>query len=270
MLVKEKQLSIQILTPCTLNCRLCADFTPLYRERGEHYFDSVENFQREIDALFQVYDYIEDLTITGGEPLMHKQLPEMLSITLRNYASHFKCCRIFSNGTILPSKELLNVIKNETHDNFEFVIDHYGEVSKKADETARILTDNQINCRINRYFGEDQYCGGWVDYGSPSIFRNYSRSKVEEIVKHCHNATWKCLILFKGKVYLCVQAAFGSDMGFFQLAPDEYIDLFDDCQPLEEKRNVASLLGKKATTACQYCNSFDIERSQRFPAGEQI
>ncbi len=54
------------------------------------------------------------------------------------------------------------------------------------------------------------------------------------------------------------------------LKPDEYIDLFSNRQTLEKKQQIAAEFGKRPITACQYCNGFDVERSSRFPAGEQL
>lgn len=269
MRLVEKQMAISILTPCTLNCRLCTALTPLYNKKGTHYIASLENIRNEVSALFKIYDYIEDLTITGGEPLLHKELPEIMAYILNNFSSQFKTIRIFSNGTILPQMSLLKVLQENVNNNFEFVIDHYGEASKEVDRIIELLDSYNIAYHINQYYGDNQHCGGWVDCGPIDKFRNYSDQKVQEIVSRCHYATWKCLLLFKGKVHLCSLAACGADMGFFALKPEEYVDLFASELSLQQKKDIALKLGHTAITACQYCNGFDVERSQRYPAGEQ-
>lgn len=270
MTLKERQLAFQILTPCTLNCKLCADYSPLYKQKKEFYYVTFENFKKEVSAIFSIYDYIEDVTITGGEPLMHPQLPELLKYVLEQYSNQFSMCRIFTNGTIVPSLDLLKVIKNSSNGNFQFVIDCYGDISSKTDTIVSLLKQEQILCRVNNYHGSDQHCGGWVDYGSLSECRNYNSQKIEHMFKHCHNATWKNLIVFKGKLALCTQAMFGDDLGYFQLKSDEFLNLTDNSIKLEEKKAFARNLGSKPLTACQYCNGFDSENSVRYPAGEQI
>ena len=39
---------------------------------------------------------------------------------------------------------------------------------------------------------------------------------------------------------------------------------------LDEKKAIAMEFGKHPLWACQYCNGFDPEHSERFPAGEQL
>lgn len=269
MILRERQVALQILTPCTLKCRLCADYSPLYMERKEYYYVTFDNYCREISEVFKIYDYIEEITITGGEPLLHKELAKIVSFTLENFSNQFKVCRIFSNGTILPNDKLLKVISEYSSNNFEWVMDHYGTISQKAEETVSLLEENHIPYRVNRYYGEEQHCGGWINYGSLAMYRNYSTNVVQNLFNHCHSAAWKNLLVFKGKLFLCTQAAFGFDMGFFSLAPSEYIDLFSEEKTLEEKREIAAGLGHTVITACQYCNGFDAENSKRYPAGEQ-
>lgn len=268
--VTERQLAISILTPCTLNCRLCTALTPLYNEKKRHYTASFEELEKEIAALFQVYDFINDVTITGGEPLLHRGLPEITSLLLRKYRDRFQMLRIFSNGTVVPGQELLKVLEEDAGEQFEFVIDHYGDVSPKVEETVSLLEGRRIPCRVNHYHGEDQHCGGWVDCGPIDRYRNYAPQEVEDLVHRCHYATWKCLLLFKGKVHLCSLAACGEDLGYFRLKPGEYVDLLDPSASLDQKRETAAHLGDRAVTACQYCDGFDVERSTRYPAGEQI
>ena len=260
---------MQILTPCTLNCNLCADYSPLYSKKDAHKIIPVSELKYELKKIFDIYDYIEDFTITGGEPLLHKELTDIVKKALA-YKDQFSMCRIFTNGTILPSEALLKVM-NEHSQKVQFVVDDYGEAcSVHANDIQKMANSRNIAVRINTYSGSHQHCGGWVDYGSLSEYRNYKPEKVKSMVERCHNATWKNLLVFDGKLYLCTQMAFGADLGYFTPKPDEFIDLHDEKLTLEEKKVIADHLGEKPTTACQYCNGFDVENSPRFPAGEQL
>lgn len=269
MILREKQIAFQILTPCTLNCRLCADYAPLYREKGIHYFVTLENFGKEINEVFKIYDFIEDITITGGEPLLHPQLTEILTLTLKNFSSQFHKCRIFTNGTIIPKTALLDQVVLYGKNNFEFVIDDYGAISANTARMESLLSQYGISYRINHYYGDKQHCGGWIDYGPLDLFHNESREMLQAKIQNCHNANWKNLLVFKGKLYLCTQAAFGHDLNYFSLQSNEYIDLLDETTSITEKKAIAFQLGKEPISSCQYCNGFDVEKSQRFPAGEQ-
>lgn len=270
-MLKEKSLGVFLCTPCTLNCRLCGAHVPLYKERGVRHFEPPEICCEGIKEAFRVFDYAETLSLTGGEPLLHPHLPEIVSFALQNYSSQFGQLRITTNGTLLPSELLLQTIRNYADDNVLFVLDNYGDVSKRIADVEDILKENHISYRINQYCGENQHCGGWIDFGPPNQNRGYSSAEAQHIVEKCHAAQWRCLNIFKGKIYLCAHQIAGSELGCFDMKPDEYIDLRGGGgQTLEEKKKIAARLGSKPIQACYYCNGFDPETAPRFPAGEQI
>lgn len=270
MLLTEKTVGIRICTSCTLNCELCAAHVPVYKERGVHYFVSPESYRRELRELFKVYQRIGIVSITGGEPLLHRQLAKLVSITLSEHSAQFDQVRITTNGTLLPGEELLQAIHDYANGNVSFVIDDYGEVSTRVRQIEELLEANHIPYKTNCYCGKEQHCGGWVDLGSLEQRRPYSSEEAQLLLSRCHFGQWKCLDCFEGKLYLCSHASCGHYFHFFETAPGEYIDLFDDSQPLEEKQKTAAEFGKKVISACYHCNGFDTERSPRFPAGVQI
>lgn len=269
MYLKEKQLALQILTACTLNCNLCADYSPLYAQRHAHKTISEPELKYELKQSFSIYDYIEDFTLTGGEPLLHRDFAKILEDTMQ-YREQFSMCRIFTNGTIVPNEETVRVMKKYPQ-KVQFVVDDYGpEYSVHAADIRRQAEKKGLLCRVNVYHGDQQHCGGWVDYGLLSEYHNDSEAEATRKIRHCHNANWKNLLVFDGKLYVCTQSAFGSDLGFFKPNPDDFIDLHDAAMTLEQKKEIASRLGSKPTAACQYCNGFDVENSPRFPAGRQL
>ena len=110
MNLKEKQLAIHITTKCTLNCRLCATMMPEFREKGCGAHVPLETLKHETDCLFEIYDYIENLTFSGGEPLWHPNIYDVTEYCLK-YREKFGDLRIFSNGTIVPEQRLVDLIK---------------------------------------------------------------------------------------------------------------------------------------------------------------
>ncbi len=270
MILREKVLGFRICTPCTLNCQYCSTSTPQYRKDGKPYFVSLDMFQRECQGAFKIYDFVECVTLSGGEPLLHKDIADITAYTLKTFSSQFNRFRITTNGTMLPSAALLDAIHTYSDGKVEFTIDDYGPVSDKVKKLAQILRENHIPFRIDQYTGENQYCGGWVDFGPLNEFRGYSEEKVHEIVQHCHFGQWKCLDIMKGKLFLCPRASIGFNLGYFSLPDDEYIDLLDSSQSLAKKREIAAAFGTKAVHACQYCNGFDPEKSKRVPGGVQM
>lgn len=269
MLLTERSVGIRICTSCTLNCKLCAAHVPLYKERRVHYFISPESYRRELQELFKIYHRIGTVSITGGEPLLHRQLAELVQYTLTEHSDQFDQVRITTNGTLLPSEELLRTVCDYANGNVLFVVDDYGEISTQVHQVEELLEVNHIPYKTNCYHGKNQLGGGWVDLGSLEQLRPYSDEEAQSVLLRCHFGQWKCMDCFEGKLYLCAHASCGHYFRLFETAPNEYIDLFDDSQSLEEKQKIAAGFGKKPISACYHCNGFDIERSPRFPGGIQ-
>jgi hypothetical protein len=226
---------------------------------------------REIDAVFGIYDKIDDVTISGGEPLLHPQLYEISEYFLQ-YAEQFENCRIFTNGTIVPSGEVIELLKNGNGGGkLKLVIDNYGEgLSRKANEIVRLADGYNVDVRVNKYFGEQQHSGGWIDNGAVDELRGYSEEEARILFGSCHCAQYKCLAVFGGKLGNCCWSTVGRSLGYFGGGEtSEDIDLFD-AAPLAAKKAAAAAFGKAPLNACKYCNGFIVENSPRFPAAEQV
>jgi organic radical activating enzyme len=248
-------------TVCTLKCRRCITLTP-YQKSPENY--PMERISKDIDCFFEIYDEIEHFDIEGGEPLLHPDLPEIIEKALE-YKPYYKRLHILTNGTILPSEELLSVCRGNK--DIFFIIDDYGsKLSKKAEEIKNVLRENEIDFRVDVYHGEDQYFGGWVDFGDLK-HKNDSEEKIEEIFHHCRQPNAGAPYIKNGKMFLCsIQAA---GIRHIPLKENEYID-FGSRQSIQEKKQIAADFGKKPIAACAYCQGFDAESGKRYPAAEQL
>ena len=213
------QIVFYIITGCTHNCKLCVSGVPYYREQHKNYVVSLSDAQLEIDATFKLFSYVKRITVTGGEPLLHPELTEILNHIMK-YSDQFGECRIFSNGSLMPSEKLFSVIKN-SNKKLSFVINDYG--SKLSPHAEKI--HQRTGCRVNHYTGKDQYFDGWVDYGSLNERRPYSEDEALDVMNHCHFTDWKMYNIFQGKLFYCTRAAIGMDLGFFELSERDYVDL---------------------------------------------
>lgn len=249
-----------INTICTLRCQQCITLTP-YHKRGEHF--SKERIFADIDSFFEIYEWIDHFDVEGGETLLHPDLPEIVKKAFE-YKDCFERFHILTNGTILPSKELLDVCK-EVKDVF-FIIDDYGpELSQRAEELKRILTENKIAFRVDVYHGEAQYYGGWVDFGDKK-YKNYTEEELQRVFCKCRSAKDTPYIK-NGKMFLCpVQ---GAGIHYIELRENEYVD-FEKNNTIEERIEIASNFGKKPIVSCAYCKGFDSADGVRYPAAKQI
>ncbi len=56
-------------------------------------------------------DYCGEFVLIGGEPLLYKELPEVVEYIGNNYRDKIATFSITTNGTILPSAKLRSVCR---------------------------------------------------------------------------------------------------------------------------------------------------------------
>ena len=158
--IRCKNFDYLITSKCTLNCKLCSNYIP-YIPAPIHTPKEIA-FQ-EIKAFFEVWDYADRIELIGGEPLLHPNFYEILAECLK-YQSQFGKIRITTNATIIPKKEVFDLIC-ATDKRIEFLLDDYGPLSKNLDEIRQICDDYAIPYRVDCYHGESQYANGWIYFG---------------------------------------------------------------------------------------------------------
>ena len=109
------QIEFCLTTQCTLKCKDCCALMPPFNKRG-HIKMSVEEFKKTLDQLLDNVNSIRKLIVLGGEPLLRKELPELLEYAaLKDKVIQIA---IVSNGTMIPNEELVEVLKKYNKINF--------------------------------------------------------------------------------------------------------------------------------------------------------
>ncbi len=101
-------INVNITDRCTLRCRDCSLLIPYYTSRNEYPLEKVLDG---LKKLFEVTDYVQEIHLIGGEPLLYSELPELISEIGNKYRHKIGELAIATNGTILPSKELCQTAK---------------------------------------------------------------------------------------------------------------------------------------------------------------
>lgn len=57
MELRERQLAFHITSACSLDCKLCVNLMPRFKEKKLARHIPLEQIKREISAVFQIYDY---------------------------------------------------------------------------------------------------------------------------------------------------------------------------------------------------------------------
>lgn len=81
---------------CNLSCQMCDHFSQL----SEPYFVNVDTFEKDMIQMAKLYDHeCGPITLLGGEPTLHEDLPKCIEITRREFPT--AVIGIMSNGIIL-------------------------------------------------------------------------------------------------------------------------------------------------------------------------
>jgi hypothetical protein len=261
--------SLIITTRCNLRCKLCCEYVP----QNKPFPDMTFAEERAIlDALFRVIDRVETLHLTGGgEPFLHPRLAEMIDCAME-YAEKFGKLMLFTNSTVPVKNEIFDAI-TRSKDKIVVQLSQYGIMPERERAAAQFLTDNGVNCKIEKYYGENQSFGGWVDFGK---WEPHSRTPDElaQIFSNCAVArdmrgNWRTR---DGKVHWCTRSQRGMELGLLPDNPGDYVDLFDSGTAAEKREKFERIAAVKSLLACDHCSGEQGtgDKTKRFKAAEQM
>jgi hypothetical protein len=240
-----------------------------YYEKAPHY--SLDIIEKTITKFFQIIDHVRWYEFSGGETFMHKDLPQMIQKVME-YRDRLDKLLIFTNATLRPTGGLQDAIR-ENNDKMLLMISHYGKLSPYAEEISKWCADNNVECVIKKYYGDDQHFGGWLDYGDYSKL-NRSEDELRKVFALCGSTKMNgTFTTHGGEMHWCVPSARG--MRLLKKIPrmeNDFIDLFDESLSIEAQREKIKALSSRAyITACDYClGDLGEGITKRYPAAEQV
>lgn len=259
------------LTPtmrCNLRCTLCGVLVPQYEYRPQM---TVEEFSQTLKAVFEVVDEVGRLQITGGEPLIHPQLNEILAICFE-YHDRFGELWFFSNCAVPFRENVLSVLAAH-RDQVLVHCSDYGVRPEISQRNLQLLEKADVPYKHLKYYGDNQYCDGWVDNGD-FIPHNRTKKDNEAIFSSCsHVCRGGSWYVRHGQMHWCGRSIRGTELGKIPLKRGDYLDLFEAGTTIEEKRQqLEALMNVRSITACDYCNGdYGTEDAEkRLPGGEQL
>lgn len=262
--------SLIILTRCNLKCRLCCEYVPQNKPFPDM---TVGEAEKILDKIFQVADHITTLHLTGGgEPFLHPQLPELIETAMK-YEHKFDTLMLFTNCTIPVSPRLEEVL-SQYREKILVQVSRYGIYPEREERILCQLQACGVRQKIETYYGENQSFGGWIDFGAWES-HGRSNSELEQIFHACSvtrvlKGNWRTR---DGKVHWCTRSQRGMELGLLPDAPQDYVDLFDPTQTVEQMRDKFVHISQYGhLTACDHCSgdAGTEDRQKRFPAAEQM
>lgn len=245
-----------VTTKCTLNCVNCNMFIPYYKEKFHYNFEELRN---NIDLFFERVDYAAYFGLIGGEPMLNPVLKDVIVYLEENYQDKFGRISYASNGSVLPTDELLEVMqKYDVH----IVVSDYSKVVPYHDKIER-LEEKFKKYHINYDIKPSLV---WCDFGFPShpVKRN-----AEQLRAHlgCCRPEWNGLN--DGKFYYCNVSWSAEKSGRFVLQPEDYI-LLKDVDP-RDKEGCHKLveLSRGTSSFCRICGGCGRDNVEYVEAGVQ-
>lgn len=252
-----ERLVLVITDKCSLNCKNCDGYVP-YHRNPKH--DSYETVISSYERVMKVCGYVESLDVMGGEPLVHPDIAKVIKHIAEDKRSGK--VTVISNGTIMPSQELIEILKNKK---CLFRLSDYGKTSSKKDALIELFTKEEIAYEITNY----QY---WDSV--PKIQRtNQSEAELDKKFAEC---TSNVFYLKNGRFFQCnFVAGLSSLEGDF--LPDiekNYIELLNG-QEEDIHGNIRKFIerlhNRKHIDACKYCPGHHcILFENKVPVAEQI
>ena len=234
-------LEVFITEKCTLRCMDCLHLIPHYKSPKDYDVDEIINY---LFNVCMVVDYIEEIFILGGEPLLYKKLDKLLRWC-------YQCEKIgkiiiITNGCVLPSENILNAIK---HTKPTMRISDYGKHSYKLQEIVSVLVQNEIEYHVQN--------DPWIRMGD-LYNRQYSQEELADITVSCPFAM--DLILLGGRLWRCVHIAHINNLGLYKSHEQDSIDFSCVVDVQKKKAELEALLMKDSLIGCNFCDGYNLSK----------
>lgn len=253
-----------VTTRCTMNCKHCNTFIPYFTKETHSPITTFEQFKKDLDILLKAVDYIDYFGFVGGEPMLAKDLHKMIKYA----CSKRKLRHIFlaTNCTILPDKQLLEVMKNKK---FAVQLSDYRDVKFKNNtvikfkEFKQLLKDNKI-----QYSAPEEDANRMNFQSMPEL---YPDNQDEKLVKRMFDGCWGqyCNMLCEGILTQCTLSVYITRN--LELTDDVQKELINIRQKQSTKtltNKIIDFYAKPYSAFCQYCHCDNIQYG--LPCGEQV
>lgn len=246
---------------CTLKCKKCAH--GCYNVANTQKDLELKQVKQSADIFFSKVNYIQEFVLIGGEPLLYGDLIDAIDYIGSRYRNRINIFSITSNGTITPSKELIDKCKEY---NVLIRISNYSGTLKKLEfqyqKLQTLFTTNEVLFRISKKENE------WVDYGFDYYKRECDDKKLIEVFDACNTP---CHEIRENKFYYCVMARSVADNLCINVG-DDYLD-FNKLSGDNWKRILLEFImgysEKGYLDMCRYCHGADSYKYP-IPAAEQM
>lgn len=233
------QIEFILTNKCTLRCKHCAGYIPHLENCATEEL-SIEKFKTQFDNLTNVVDSIQNLLLTGGEPLLVKDLVQICEYALKN--KKVQNLWIFTNGTIDISQDLLNIIKKYNNKIIIRISNYSNNLSLKSKlKYEKILSQIQeTKCRY--IYNEDK----WIPVFE---IKEYKRTR-EQNRKYFRACLHPCFSVYKGFLFVCPRSAAFYEKGLFSFENGEEVNINNQIT----KQQIINYYNRDYFSSCEFCD----------------
>lgn len=229
--------NVCITQKCNLRCKYCSHLIPLF-DKPLHY--EISEIFESIQRFLQAVDYVHRLGLLGGEPFLHPDLTHIIRKLLCQKKIGF--IEILTNGTCLPSDDVLEQLSNER---ILVRISDYGLSPEKIARFVSKLISHKILYQV--YEEHD-----WHDYGLTNIPHYRSKTQLKDIFKTCSSSG--CYQIKNGKLYHCAYSGSIVELGLKGYPHVPAVHLLSNKNIREIRSELLYLTELDYINICDYCN----------------
>jgi len=207
---------ISLTERCSLRCKMCAHGC-FAVDNAKAQDLTIEQACRSADAFFSKVDFIYEFVLIGGEPLLYRQLPEIIRYIGKKYRERIGIFSITTNGTILPDKEVLQVCQDY---HVLFRISNYSVAVSGLRDRYKKLTSLLDENAVVYVLGKEER--EWMDYGFGYVDHGADTAELTKVFDACKTL---CREVRENRYYFCVMARSVSENMGFGIGMHDYLDL---------------------------------------------
>lgn len=248
---------IVLTTKCTLRCESCNNLMQYFTSKNQ-YICTLDGILESLDRLLENVESIQRLRIIGGEPLIFKDLPQLVNAIEKR--RKIRAFDIATNGTIVPKDELLHAFKNAKRFRKVSISDYSSSPNLKIP-----LQQEALFKKLKEYGISYSFLTGGIWYRVEKIYkRNRTKEGVIENFLACQMPCVSLMSGDKGKdemrenghIFVCPIASSLSKLKGIEEFSGDYITL----EKGDLRGKILSFYAQDYFKACDYCQDYSKPR----------
>ena len=227
---------------CSLKCKNCMGGFPYMSNPPQV---SLAQFKKDADIYFNNIDYTLSFGLGGAEIMMCKNLDAYIEYVMENFAHQIWKFSFLTNGTILPDKNIIELLKRYQID---VVVSNYSSVKNWEDKFQKlkaVMNENGVHVRTIDY--ENWINMGWTE--------NTYKEDIGDLFDICG---MQCRVVHDGKLNYCIHGMTSNEAIFHADITDDEFDLLSN-DSRKKYQLVEYHLGFNKNgdlKMCHYCNGY--------------